>query len=92
MIDMFKINHFTKFYMDQYPEIRIYVSYDPYLEIVKWEFDAHNFSINTYESYTGSCVAYDTDYVLSKLDDSFLYFLQSDGVKMILLHYRTEEL
>ena len=90
VIDMFKINNFVQFYMHQYPEIKIHCSFDPYNYIVKWDFYAQSF--NRYETYAGSCVAYDTEHVLKKLNYAFLYFLSTDGVKVILCKRRLEKL
>lgn len=78
--------------MNNYPEIRIYVSYDPYNYIMKWEFDTHNFSIDRYESYVGTCVANSTECVIDKLDESFTNFLITDGVKKILVQSRLKEM
>lgn len=97
MIEMDIINQFVKFYQDQYPEIRIYYSYDPYEETVK--FDFHAYSFNRYETYSSSCVAYDMSceldnsrYVVSKMQDALLHFLNTDGVKVILCQSRLEKL
>lgn len=90
MIDMIKINQLIQFYMHEYPEIKIYVSYDLCNYAFKWDF--HAYSFNRYETYESSCVAYDTVYVLKRLNDSFLDFLQTDGVKVILCQSRLEKL
>lgn len=87
---MFKIDHIIKFYMHEYPEIKIYCSFDPYNDIVKWDFHAYSFT--RYETYASSCVAYDTEYVLKRLNNSFLDFLNNDGVKVILCQNRLEKL
>ena len=99
MVDMFKVKDFIKFYQDQYPELRIYAVYDPYEEIVKWEFDTHSFFINRYESYTGSCIAYDrecnldnTSYVIHNINRSLMDFLSTSGVKAILQQHRLVKL
>ena len=90
VIDMFKISHFVQFYMHEYPEINIHCSYDPCNEVFKWNFHTNN--TEQYEEYFGSCVAYDTEYEINKLNDSFLYFLSNDGVKVILCQSRLEKL
>lgn len=90
VIDIFKINHFVHFYMHEYPEINIHCSYDPCNEVFKWNFTAN--TDNQYEDYFGSCVAYDTEHALNKLNDSFLYFLSKEGVKVILCQSRLEKL
>lgn len=97
MIDMETINSFVKFYQDKYPEIRIYYVYDPYEETVN--FDFHAYSINRYETYASSCVAYDMSceldtsrYVVSKMQEALLHFLNTDGVKVILCQSRLEEI
>lgn len=97
MIDMDIINSFVKFYQDNYPEIRIYYSYDPFEEIVK--FDFHAYSFDRYETYSSSCTAYDMScdldnsrYVVSKMQDALLKFLSTDVVKAILCKSRLEEM
>lgn len=97
MIDMDIINSFVKFYHDNYPEIRIYYSYDPCEETVK--FDFHAYSVDRYETYSSSCVAYDMScdldnsrFVVSKMQDALLKFLNTDGVKVILCQSRLEKL
>ncbi len=90
MVDIFKINHFVHFYMNEYPEIKIHCSYDPCNEVFNWNFHANN--DNQYEDYFGSCTAFDTEFALNKLNDSFLYFLSKEGVKVILCQNRLEKL
>lgn len=95
MIDTFKINHFVQFYMHEYPEIKIYFKYDPFdgIGVAKWHFQTrceHADKCDTccYETYAGRCIAYDTQYVIDQLNDSFLYFLSTDRVKAIIKHTR----
>lgn len=97
VIDMQKINELKWFYKDQYPEIRIYCVYDPCDEIVYWDFHAN--SSTRYESYSGKCIAYgksceldNTEYVVSKMRESLLHFLNTEGVKVILCQSRLEKM
>lgn len=97
MIDMDIINNFVKFYQNNYPEIRIYYSYDPFEETVRFVF--HAYSVDRHETYSGSCVAYDMSceldnsrYVVSKMQESLLHFLNTEGVKVILCQNRLEKL
>lgn len=90
MIDVLKIKHFVQFYMHEFPEIKIYFKYDPFDDVAKWYFQTRCEHADKccYETYAGRCIAYDTQYVIDQLNDSFLYFLSTDGVKAIIKHTR----
>lgn len=95
MIDMFEVNRIVLIYRHEYPEIKIYVTYVPsdVIGVVEWNFQtrcehADRCYTECYETYHGRCIAYDTQYVIDQLNDSFSYFLSTDGVKTILNHTR----
>lgn len=74
MIDIFRLGEFQRFYMEQYPELKIKTCYSPigfYL----------NFTIQSQKGTSNGCFpCYETDEAISKLNMVIIDFLAKVGV------------
>lgn len=74
MVDIFEINHFIKFYMDQFPGLTIKTKYNPYGEYINYEID--NIKAGGYTAARGTfdCIL-GTNEAIRKLNFVIITFL-----------------
>ena len=77
MVDLFEVNHFLQFYMNEYPEMKLHFKLDPVT--CNAEF---SIQVNTWQEYgfynLTNC--FDTDEVITRLNNIIIDFLAHNKI------------